>query len=84
MSVYVLIPPRRSKDYTELKLVNVDKSKDNYMDTIKRKNIFVFNAYKNAGKLGTQTVEIPLALKTIITKFIPKNNSEYLATFYVN
>lgn len=80
LSCYVLIPPRRSKDYAMFKLRNIDKDKDNYMTIIgqKRQGYFVFNSYKNSGKLGKQTVEIPSSLKLIIQKWSDLTGSDYL------
>jgi hypothetical protein len=39
---------------------------------------FVFNSYKNSGRLGSQIVEIPNNLKSIITKWKEKNPYDYL------
>lgn len=60
------VVPRRSLDYTEFKIRNVDKEKDNYLD----KNKFYFNKYKTAKYYGTQSLEIPTQLKNILTKYI--------------
>ena len=68
------IPPRRSKDFVDFKIKNIDKTKDNYLD----KNKMVFNSYKTAKTYGQQIVEIPSALKSILTKWIKINPSEYL------
>jgi hypothetical protein len=78
LSVYVLIPPRRSMDYADFKIRNIDKESDNYMTIDKRKASFVFNKYKNASRLGRQTVEIPNSLKLIVTKWIKKNPYDWL------
>ncbi len=68
------IPPRRSKDYVNFKIKNIDKEKDNYMN----KNEFIFNSYKTAKTYGQQKVEIPKELKTILNKWIKINPTEYL------
>lgn len=68
------IPPRRSKDYVNFKIKNVDKEKDNFMN----KNEFVFNAYKTAKTYGQQKVDIPKELKTILNKWIKANPTDYL------
>lgn len=78
LSCLLLIPPRRSLDYTEFKIKNVDKEKDNYMTVIKRKPYFVFNVYKTAKKYKQQQVEIPNKLKLIIDKWTKLNPSDYL------
>lgn len=70
---YGHIVPRRSTDYVELKYQNYDKEKDNYLDL--KKERFVFNKFKTAQKMGKelkgeQTLDIPPALKKILTKWI--------------
>jgi hypothetical protein len=70
---YGHIVPRRSLDYVDMKYQNYDKDKDNYMDL--KKERFVFNKYKTAQKMGKelkgeQTLDIPPALKKILTKWI--------------
>lgn len=70
----VYIPPRRSKDFVNFKIRNIDKDSDNYMD----KNKFVFNSYKTAKTYGKQEIEIPNKLKSIINKWIKFNPNEYL------
>ena len=70
------MPPRRSMDWVDFKIKNVDKSKDNYME----KNEFIFNKYKTAKFYETQKVEIPKGLKAILTKFVKLNPHEYLIT----
>lgn len=78
LSLYVLIPPRRSLDYASFKIRNVDKDKDNFMTMIKRKPHLVFNQYKNSSRIGKQEVSIPTTLKTILTKWNSKNPYDYL------
>lgn len=78
LSCLLLIPPRRSLDYTEFKIKNIDKDKDNYMTVIKRKPYFVFNVYKTAKKYKQQQVEIPNKLKLIIDKWNKLNPLDYL------
>jgi len=74
MSLYYgHIVPRRSLDYVSMKYQNYDKTKDNYVDLKKSK--FVFNNFKTAQKMGKelkgeQTLDIPPALKKILTKWI--------------
>ncbi len=68
------IPPRRSKDYVNFKIKNIDKDKDNYM----LNKEFIFNSYKTAKTYGQQKVEIPKELKTILNKWIKINPTEYL------
>jgi len=68
------IPPRRSKDYVDFKIHNIDKNNDNYI----LKDNFVFNSYKTAKTYGRQIIAIPKELKTIINKWIKINPTEYL------
>ena len=68
------IKPRRSKDFVDFKIRNVDKETDNYMD----KNKFVFNSYKTAKTYGKQEVDIPVQLRNIITKWSKINPTDYL------
>lgn len=70
----VFIPPRRSKDYVEFKIKNINKDTDNYID----KSKLIFNAYKTAKTYGKQTVEMPKSLKLILSKWISINPTEYL------
>jgi len=67
-------PPRRLQDYAFMRLKGYDKDKDNYID----KNSFVFNVYKTADKYGTQKVDIPTELMTLIKKWKKINDSDYL------
>ena len=85
LSLYVLMPPRRSEDYCAFKIKNFDdktvKSKDNYMVIPKNKKklaTFVFNKYKNASRLGQQVIEIPNSLKKIILQWNEINKADYL------
>ena len=70
------IPPRRSLDWTEFKIKNIDKAEDNYLD----KNEFVFNRYKTAKFYNEQRVSCPKELLSILKKWIKINddNTEYL------
>ena len=70
----LFIPPRRSKDFTDFKIKNIDKDKDNYFD----KNKFIFNSYKTAKFYGKQTVELPKPLCAIMRKWIKNNPTEFL------
>ena len=70
----IYIPPRRSKDYVDFKISDIDKSEDNYIE----KNKLIFNSYKTAKTYGEQKVEIPKALKSILNKWIKVNPTKYL------
>jgi len=68
------VPPRRSKDFVDFKIKNIDKEKDNFLE----KNKLIFNSYKTAKTYGQQVVDIPKELKSILTKWIKLNPTEHL------
>ena len=70
----LFIPPRRSLDYCEFKIKNVDVDKNNYLV----KNEMIFNRYKTDKFYEQQRVEIPKQLKSILTKWIKNNPTDYL------
>lgn len=70
----IFIPPRRSLDYCSMKIKNINKDEDNYIN----KNKFVFNKYKTAKTYGQQELEIPQQLKNILNRWIAINDGEYL------
>jgi hypothetical protein len=78
LSCLLLIPPRRSLDYTEFKIRNIDEKTDNYMKTEKKVPSFVFSTYKTAKKYGQQTEVIPVKLANIIKKWMKLNTHDYL------
>lgn len=66
--------PRRSLDWCEFKIKNVDKETDNYID----KGKFVFNKYKTAKTYGKQELAIPVQVKNILNRWIAINPTDYL------
>lgn len=74
LSLFVLNIPRRSLDYTEMKISDIDPKKDNYIKGDK----MVFNIYKTSKNKGTDIIEIPKKLKTILNKWIKINPTDYL------
>lgn len=68
------IPPRRSKDYVDFKIKDIDQEKDNY---IERKNM-IFNSYKTAKTYARQELPIPPELLKILNKWIKVNPTDYL------
>ena len=68
------IAPRRSKDYVDFKIADIDKEKDNYLE----KSFFVFNSYKTSSKYGEQRVPIPTQMRNILKKWIAVNPTHYL------
>lgn len=70
LSLYLLIPPRRSLDYIKM-LIGVDSDKDyNYLDVNSSK--FYFNNYKTSGKYQCQVVDIPDNLMAVIKLYLMK------------
>lgn len=70
------IMPRRSKDYVDFKIRNIDKSKDNYMSEDGK--FLVFNSYKTAKAYGEQKVRLTTKLRNILNRWIALNPHEYL------
>jgi hypothetical protein len=70
----VFVPPRRSKDFCDFKIKNVDTNKDNYL----KKGKMVFNSYKTFKTYGTQEVDVPKPLATILNAWIKINPTEWL------
>ena len=66
-------PPRRSQDFTELKLKNFDKEKDNFYF----KGCFYFNVYKTAKSFGEQKIELPVDIDKMVKKYMKKIDNEY-------
>jgi integrase len=74
LSFYVLIPPRRSQDYANLKARNFDDKVDNYVS----KGKLYFNKYKTQKFYGKQDVPMPPKLKTLISKWMTKHDNDYV------
>lgn len=68
------IPPRRSLDWVLMKIKDIDKAKDNYID----KGKFYFNVYKGSDKKGAQVVDIPKPLQAILKKWMSLHNYDTL------
>lgn len=74
LSLYVLIPPRRNKDYCVMRVVNTFTPGEihcpayNYYDTLKKK--FIFNNYKTSKKYGRFDIQVTRALQTVINKYL--------------
>lgn len=68
------IPPRRSRDWYDFKLRNIDLEKDNYLDG----KVFVFNSYKTSKATGQQRVQCPPELYRILRKWIRFNKLPWL------
>lgn len=74
LSLFVLLPPRRALDYSEMKIKNIDKKSDNYI----KGNNLVFNIYKTSKQKGQQVLAIPKELKSILNKWVKNNDTDYL------
>lgn len=73
------IPPRRSLDWTEMKIKNIDSNEDNYIDF--SNNLIVFTKYKMQNLYNSQKAELPKKLKKILKRFIRlSGDNEYLLT----
>ena len=70
----IFIPPRRSKDFVDFVIQDIDKNKDNYWE----KNKMVFNSYKTAKTYGCQQIDIPKVLQAILKKWIHINPTKTL------
>jgi len=70
----IFIPPRRSKDYVDFMIFDVDKSKDNYYE----KGKMYFNSYKTSKTYGQQVVDVPKPLQSILKKWISVNPTKSL------
>jgi hypothetical protein len=70
----IFIPPRRLLDFTEFKIKDINKEKNNFYHRGK----FHFNHYKTAKTYGEQQVNVPEALKKIINKWIKINPTNWL------
>lgn len=70
LSLYVLLPPRRNKDYIDMVITTkTPKETDkNYLDI--KKQQFIFNVYKTAKKDGQLIVNIPDELMAILKTYI--------------
>lgn len=74
LSLYYLQPPRRLKDYTEMKLRDINEEKDNFI----KGNNLVFNVYKTAKSHGKEVVPMSQKLKFILVKWRALNTHDYL------
>jgi len=74
LSLYTMINPRRALDFTEMKINQINKNNDNYIDG----DEFVFNKFKNSDLKGEQRIKIPARLMKILKKWININSNDYL------
>jgi len=64
---YVFIEPRRSMDYSEMKIRDFTKN-DNFYNS--KNSTFIFNKYKTQKVYGTQEVKLPKDFKLLLDKYI--------------
>lgn len=72
----IFFEPRRSKDWAFVKVKDVDKARDNWIDI--KKNEFVFNNHKMQEKRGVEKIKFPKEFKKWLTAYIKMMDSEYL------
>lgn len=72
----VIIAPRRSLDWIAMKVKNVDKKEDNYIQG----NYFMFNKFKTSKfvKPEDKKILIPKDLKSMLNKWVKINDNSYL------
>ena len=71
------LPPRRSKDYTEMKIKNFDTKTDNYFKAGK----FYFNVYKTAKDYGEVCIDVKTKAPEfykVLNKWVKYNPTDYL------
>ena len=68
-----IIPIRKSMDYINIKLKNIDNDKDNYI----KDNKLIFNKYKTFKTYGKQIILLPTILRTLIEKWKLINPTDY-------
>lgn len=68
------IAPRRSKDFVDFKISNINKKSDNYL----KGNKMYFNSYKTSKTYGEQVIDCPKPLITLLKNWISINPTDYL------
>ena len=70
----VIMPPRRSLDYSDMKIRNYDVKTDNYY----KANKFYFNKYKTFKTYGMQILDIPKEFNKVLKKWVKINTNDYI------
>lgn len=82
LSLYTYFPPRRNKDYVNMRILeNVEDLKDNENAIIgdNKKRIFVFQDYKTSKAYGIQYFKVPKDLNNVINLWLTAYpNNKYL------
>ena len=76
LSLFCLIPPRRSNDFSGFMLRNYNTENDNYINFKTKK--LIFNDYKTNKKYGKQTFVCPDNLLKILKKWSKINTNDYI------
>jgi len=66
-------PPRRSQDFTELKVKDYNKDTDNFYC----KGMLYFNIYKTSKSYGEQNIKLPDDIDKMVKKYIKKIDNQY-------
>jgi hypothetical protein len=83
LSLYTLIPPRRSLDYIKMIIGNDTDKNFNYLNINESK--FIFNNFKTAGTYKTQIIDIPDDLMSVIKLYLTKRKgTKNTVPFLVN
>jgi hypothetical protein len=69
-----IIPPRRSMDYSLMKIRNNDVKTDNYF----KGNKFYFNKYKTSDTYGLQVIDLPPHFCKMLRQWIKINPTDYM------
>ncbi len=81
LGLYVLIPPRRNKDYLNMKVSKDGKNLDDKYNWVNMKNKqFIFNDYKTSGTYGKQIIDVGNDLIDLLKKYLKykKDGDNYL------
>lgn len=78
-SLYVLFPPRRNLDYSEMKIavgLDLEKASKEYNYVVVQDDgmVFVFNRYKTDGVYHQQVFTVPDDLQAVLRKYITKTD----------
>ena len=82
LSCLLLVPPRRSLDYTAFKIGDINPETDNFLLYEKRKPYMVFNQYKTVKTYGIQRIPVPTLLHNILKQWMRLNPHPYLLMNY--
>jgi integrase len=74
LSSGIYFPTRRSKDWFNFMIKQIDLNEDNYLEG----NKLIFNSYKGSNAKGRQIISINKSVKDILDKWIKINPTNYL------